>query len=243
MLAVQSAGNLYLRTEAETSPFRLISSFTKAEIVQEAFDVGHTGERAVKTRFLVASPASKTEPEVSDPDPGDLKDRTRQVMASILTLEGSPSLKTEPEVSDPDPGDVPVSSAVVVSAALRHVTLIEPLCRHAEAGDHGDTAICSTPVVLGRTETGELTNDWNDDRDVFSFLLEKVSKVEIVLVADVSGFAYELTGPTGQELAVDKLLTSDGASLHLVSTLAPGRYFFHVTGTSGAYAFNVVAYD
>ncbi len=242
VLAVRSAGHLYLRAGATPESSRVIIGFIQAEIAAETFDVGIPGIRGVQTSFLIGGPFAKTEPEEYDPDPGGLNTGSDRIAASVLTLSSLP-MKTEPEEYDPDPGGAPVSSPGIIGTAVRRVLHFEPRCRQSEIDDHGDTAICSTSLALGRTAIGELANDWNDDRDVFSFRVTEVSRLEITLATEGADLTYALTDSSGQRLAVDDLGMKDGAGLRLVSMLAPGQYFFRVSGTSGAYALNVTAYD
>lgn len=243
VLAVRSAGYLYLGTGIEASPFRLITSFTKAEVAEETLGRGGPGIPVVQTSFLtLAQPLTrKTEAEIADPDPGGHHEGTSRLGMSVLTLAPWPTQKTEAEIADPDPGGVQANSVGRIRPALAHTIRFEPVCRRTEVDDHGDTPTCSTDLAFGRSVMGELANDWNDDRDIFSFHVALVSKVEIVLVTEAPGLTYELLGPAGQRLAVDSLRANDGEGMRLVSALAPGRYFFRVAGTSGAYALNLTA--
>ena len=280
VLAVRSAGNLYIAPEVKASGFRLITSFTPAEIVEKPLNLAASGMRGVQTSFFAIGIPVKTEPEVLDPDPdGQIVDPTAMLktepeildpdpdgqlvwnahlLASVLTLEGATGFKTEPEILDPDPdGQIVDPSGVLktepeildpdpdgqiahgvpgLGAGFRQVLVFEPICRPTELDDHGDTMSCATPLALGRDFTGELANGWGDDRDVFSFQVNEVATVELLLVAEVRGFAVELTDAAGQRLATERLEPDDGTSAHLASTLAPGRYFFHVNGAAGAFA-------
>ena len=173
------------------------------------------GSRAVQTTFFETRSHSRiapeafqpppsepeVEPEIIDPDPDGLRTDGTRLMASVLTLHPVSALKAaqkitvpgpdgpevEPEIIDPDPDGLTASSAGETLPALRQVLFFEPTCRRTSTDDHGDTLSCSTPLVSGRSVVGELTNEWGDDSDVFSFQLTEASQVEFVLVAESVG--------------------------------------------------------
>lgn len=104
------------------------------------------------------------------------------------------------------------------------------LCPHLGDEIHDDVFACATAAVPGEPVTGKL--GW-EDVDVFTFTVATQRTVEVVAVGDASlhGALYD---GSGHRLAVD----GDGEGLHLVRTLAPGRYYVRIGGM-GDYALAV----
>ena len=102
VLAVHSAGDVYLASGGRVPSFRLVTSFVEAEVVEEVFDLGPEGF-AVRARFLAADLLDKVEPEVIDPEPDGRETSARRLLASLLKETPSHGMKVEPEVIDPEP--------------------------------------------------------------------------------------------------------------------------------------------
>lgn len=199
---------------------------------------------AARLLTLARTTPRKADPEVVDPDPGGLRISGGLRAPADRTAIGTTPPLADPEVVDPDPGGLRAGGNRF-ETLTRHVLVFDPICHLAETDDHGDTAACATPLPFGRVVSGALSNDWDDDSDVFSFDVTETSRIEITLDADtdITKLTFALSGPTGQRLAVDTRPSRDEAGLHLVTTLPSGRYFFRVSGTSGAYALHTMAYE
>ncbi len=244
VLAVRSAGEVFLRVGAAASGFRIVTSFTQATVAEKVIGRQEAGGSIVQTDFLATSlPESKTEAEIADPDPDGQHQRPGRMAASIVAVSSSPTPKTEAEIADPDPDGALASSRGSINAERVHVLLLDATCRQAELDDHGDMRACATPLIPGRSVMGMLANNWGDDSDLFSFHVDAVSRVEIALAADTPDVRYALMGPGGQQLAVGARPMGHGSGAFVRATLVPGRYFFRVGGGSGAYALDLVTYD
>ncbi len=156
---------------------------------------------------------------VAAQDPGLLlgEYKVRVAFLEGMAQKGGDPAEAEP---DPDPLVYPGSRA------------FDELCRLGEVDDHGDTRRCSTPIEIGHVSSfsGELSNDWGDDEDYFTFFIggELRPTLEIRITAEESGVVGELTDRRGYRLAGGVV---DGTEVRMVKTLAgPAQYFVRVQG-------------
>ena len=109
---------------------------------------------------------------------------------------------------------------------------LQKMCRRNRTDDHGDVSWCATPVQPGQDVTAEIRNDWGDDSDYFTFVVEELASVSIETTqgSDTFGTLYDRNGY--------RLSTGGGDGLRqgfrMVKTLSPGRYFVRVEGQGGA---------
>lgn len=164
--------------------------------------------------------------------------------------EGDTELELEP---DPLTG-APAADGPRVSAWLQTSgDGVQRLC-HRGSDDHGDRFVCATPMVLGRSMTAQLGNEWGDDLDVFRFRVSALEPVEITVrgVATFFGggggeLTAELYDRAGQRLAVlpqDTALPLGATGLRLLRTLVPGTYLLRIGGrdlAEGEYSVRVGA--
>jgi len=139
--------------------------------------------------------------EEPDPDPTPLKDGN-------------------PNEEEPDPDPLSIESG-----------RFGEICRRMAEDDHGDVMACASRMELGDTVRAELGDGWNDDDDVFSFVLDELRTVHLT----VEGTATEafLLDRWGDRLRSDD--TASGEGLRLVKTLVPGLYYVRLRGGAGAY--------
>lgn len=141
----------------------------------------------------------------------------------VSFLEGMAQKGGDPAEAEPDPDPL----------VYRGSSALDELCRLGEVDDHGDTRGCSTPVEIGQTFSlsGELSNDWGDDEDYFTFFIDGELRptLEIRITAEESGVVGELTDRRGYRLAGGG--AGEGAEVRMVKTLAgPAPYFVRVHG-------------
>ena len=134
-------------------------------------------------------------------------------------------LKDDPDEYQPEPDPV---------VFIPHTSScdLQRICQRRLADDHGDLSHCATPVNLGHPVTGEIRNDWGDDYDYFTFLIEELTSVRIETTGD--GQLYgSLYDHNGYRLRDGDRGTEPG-NLRMVKTLSPGRYVVRVEGRDGA---------
>lgn len=160
-----------------------------------------------------------------DEDNGEI-----EVDPDPLAYCGAASLKDEDngEIEvDPDPAVHCAHDLAAASALL--TAKLAAVCGLGEVDDHGDVALCATPVGVNKAYTGELGNGRGDDEDVFRFRLTEPRTVEITSTGAVDTFGH-LFDRFGHRLASG----GDGAGFRIVRALGPGTYFVRVEGRQGA---------
>lgn len=176
-------------------------------------------ETKLRAAFVGGLGGKSGDPNEDEPDPEPL-------------IPGGGDKSGDPNEDEPDPEPLagPLSK------------VLAELCLSGEVDDHGDTAICATPVEISRAVTGEIANDWGDDEDYFLFVLSELSTVEIETTgaSDTAGGLYDRFG---HRLAMDDD-GGDGDNFRIVKTLSAGRYYVRVEGphrAEGAYRLAVEA--
>ncbi len=154
---------------------------------------------------------------------GEYKLRTGFV-AVPLDRGGDPE-EDEPE---PDPKHLEYGS---LDGVLKRPDL-EKLCRKDAADDHSATPHCATPLRMRQSTVAEIRNDWGDDEDYFSFVLDKLQTVQIEATGDFETFG-SLHDQQGYRLeTADR--DGTGGGFRIVRTLSAGQYFVRVEGRDGA---------
>ncbi len=139
--------------------------------------------------------------------------------------EDDDELELEPDAKTVLPGDLWFLDNAPLSPAWH-------LCRQLEIDDHGDTFACATRLQPGSEVTGEISNAWGDDQDLFRFALTETRTVGIAVAGPADTF-LSLHDRHGHLLAAD----DDGgrhASSRIVKTLSAGLYFVRVEGSHAA---------
>ncbi len=111
------------------------------------------------------------------------------------------------------------------------------LCRPDPADGLENLLLCASSVHQGHPFRGEITDGWIPDHDARTFVLTEQRTVKIEALADMDTIAV-LFDRWGNRLAVADSIGGRG-KLHLVKTLAPGRYFIRIEsrdGMPGAYS-------
>lgn len=105
-------------------------------------------------------------------------------------------------------------------------------CDRGETDDHGSAARCATPVSLGGSPTGTISNATDDDEDWFTFVVasQKTVEIETSGSTDTRGSLYDASG---QRLEVQDGGGS-GSNFRIARTVGPGRYYIRIEGTNGA---------
>ena len=122
VLALRTAGTLNVRAATAAPGFKLVSAFSAAHVVGEAFE--RDGLRLVQTSYLANRFVPKGDPEDVEPDADGLNVSPHQgsrLLASFLALRD-----------------------VLGHTLLRQPLFYDPICRRTEIDDHGDTASCAT---------------------------------------------------------------------------------------------------
>jgi hypothetical protein len=96
------------------------------------------------------------------------------------------------------------------------------VCQDGETDDHGGSVLCPTPLVLGESAEGVLSNPYGDDEDFLSFVLTAQEAVEILLTG---GGSLTLYDGAGQRL--------EKGATRIVRTLGRGRYHVRVADGDG----------
>ena len=111
------------------------------------------------------------------------------------------------------------------------VRLFTP-CGLGDVDDHGDTAMCATPIAVDGSDSGELANADDDDEDYFSFVLGSQQTIDIESTGgtDTYGSLYDAAG---QRLDADDD-GGTGDNFLISHTLGAGRYSVRVEGAGGA---------
>lgn len=174
--------------------------------------------------------AKGDDPEVTEPPPDPMLFNPGSGLCAATKGD-------DPEVTEPPP-DPKVGDLACKVEAIRKVT-----CGLGETDDHGDTPFCATPILPGRSSSGEIGNPWRDDDDFFALRLTAMQTVRIETTGDTDTFGG-LYDRRGCRIAMDDDGGS-GANFRIVKTLSPGLYFVRVEGRGGAegpYQLNVEAW-
>ncbi len=215
------------RTITKTATFVLLEIRRSGSY---AFRVGTQDPRdklsefKLRTAWVEIQSEKGNDPLEIEPDPDPF--------AADCVANGNDPLEIE---TDPDPlvecagkGADLASGAAPLERRIRAA-----LCHSETADDHGDTRVCATNVALDRAVGGELRNGWDDDADLFTFVIPELGTVSIVTRGDgdTVGALYDRHG---HRLAMDDD-DGDGDNFRMVKTLAAGRYFVSVeAGLKGA---------
>lgn len=108
------------------------------------------------------------------------------------------------------------------------------LCNPPGGDDHADVPLCATPLALGTPLHGHL--ETNDD-DVFTFVLESLTEVQIVVRAEAP-LAVALHDAAGQQLALQES-GADRTTVRIYRTLGAGRYDVRIAGVGAVSAYTV----
>ncbi len=114
-------------------------------------------------------------------------------------------------------------------------------CGLGEVDDHGDTALCATPLtvllphdpsrgVVAGSATGTIGNAADDDEDFFSFELDRQRTLTIEVLEAAAGHVT-LYDDQGLRLGAGG---AGAPATHLVRTLPPGRYYLRVLSMLGS---------
>ena len=224
VLAIRAPGELFIRVAAQ-DPVVPLGSYKLTANLEERAHIGRfekTGDPAEDEPdpdpFANGCFRKTGDPAEDEPDPDPFADGCFRKTGDPAEDEPDPDpfadgcfRKTgDPAEDEPDPD--PLSGSQ---------------CHSTEVDDHGDTLTCATPLRLGDRTGGEISNDWGDDEDVFTFVLTELAAVEIETAGetDTAGTLYDRHA---QRLAVG----DDGrdGNFRIVRTLVPGRYFVRVEG-------------
>ncbi len=202
------------------------------------------------------------------PLPSSVLDRLPQPGADFLaarrpclTLKGGEDdevIEIDPDAlrSEPEPGcteswadevlEIDSGPASAPSVLVRSV--VRRLCQRPASDDHGDTALCATPIQSGVEMTGAVHNSRGDDADVFAFMLDGTPgtlwTVDLTTRGETDTFGA-LYDQHGYRLGQD----DDGGlgtNFRIFRNLLPGRYFVRVEGrhrAEGPYRLRVAAYS
>jgi hypothetical protein len=169
------------------------------------------GSVRITTGFAASALLKDGDPTEDEPDPDPLLSDPG-CRAASFSKDGDPT-EDEP---DPDP----LTSAPGSDAKI---------CRQLARDDHSDVLTCASLLRPGASTRAELSDGWNEDYDVFFFILNELRTVRVATTGAAT-FGVLLDGQ-GQRLRAD---TGD-EDLRLVKTLGPGLYYVRVTGGEGAY--------
>lgn len=98
------------------------------------------------------------------------------------------------------------------------------LCSSVATDDHGDTALCATPIELGGRIEGELKGkEWGDE-DFFTFQLDESQTLAVV---GSEGTQVSLFDSTGRRLFENRLCGGNHP-FQVAGRLPPGRYHVRV---------------
>ncbi len=213
---IHEAGS-YLFCVVAQDPAQRLGSYKLANgFVATGFDKSERDEDEPDPDPLVAPPCPSLNPEQ-----GEAGDDASYYCAGLD--------KSERDEDEPDP-DPLVAPPRIADASLS-LPLLQQICYQTRTDDHGDGIRCATAIGLGEEVLAEIGNGWDDDIDVFSFVVEQLSTVVIETIgsSDTLGGLYDRHGY--------RLRSDDdsgaGANFRIFKTLSPGLFFVRVEGHTG----------
>ena len=187
------------------------------------------GESVIRMAFAAATEDSakegNPEEEEVDPNPNKEGNPEEEEVDPNPNKEGNP----EEEEVDPNPSVWQPDGFVDTAGDARrpdtgwHATL----CSATTSAAPRALLRCATSLAAGETVRGVLDNGWGDDRRVFSFILDRLTTVE--LSGQIEGTDLTLLDTRGERL---RRVEGD-ATLRWVKTLGAGRYHLRLDQAVG----------